>query len=655
MHLTTIVLSSCTKLVACFYFSCRFHNTTPFNTYIHLFLVKMGIKKKKKPGDYMLLFYPKPYTQETLLSFIYRVAKEHEMANLNWIFEVIAKELSINLAPEKINWLKGNDLKCIAEFLGIEFENAKNLTVYKYFERYQIEVRNESKNIWFLYKKTRFCPLCLKEGLYQRKSWISCHSIMCLEHNTLLMDSCENCGNIPTTMSIILDECPKCNKKLSNSLINTNVTSGFIEYQKIVDQIIENCILELSHPWIRDFATFFKTLDFLALWTVKMVPFENLSIIKNDLYFSGGILERNHLKNYRSIQQAACLYSYVFKIIKNWPVGFNDFIRIAEKQNGVSINSFIKQGIPRTINTPLWDISMAFSNYIAKEKYNLTGEQFIRSDEVKFLYPKFNGGIINSNHFNHYKLNYKNTIHTLIDNAKLENFAKNFIDSYNKEEFRDIWGTSAKSTLSILYDGLIEDAFYFKSGSVINWIIPKSSVSKLEKKVKKASMSTIINPITFNHAVEWIGPEKAHILLKKILNEEIRFKYKTNKLSNLLLNKSDIYYEIKSEIIKKSIESNFISIRDLTFILGVKKSDIHYWIINGRFGNIKEYDSNIPIHNFLHFHEKFMTTYEVAFKLNLHTKQVLKKHTMGKLISFSGPQVKDGKRLLFCRGEFDLN
>jgi hypothetical protein len=462
----------------------------------------------------MLLFYPKPYSQETLLSFIYRIAKEHEMDNLDWIFDLIEKEISIKITPEKVNWLKKSQLANVAKLLRIDYEDAEKLTAYFYFKRFDFEVNNESKNTWFLYKKTRFCPLCLKEGIYQRKSWINCHSIICLEHKALLVDSCIFCGDIQNTKSIIQDECAKCNKKLSISAIKQNFPTEFIEYQHILNQILDKNKLVIRHPWIAGPATYIKALDFLALWTVKMVAEDTLSLAKYDLHFTGNILERNHLKNYRSIQQTACLYSYVFKIIKNWPIGFNEFLQIADKRNDVSYKSFIKQGLPRIINTDLWDISKAFTNYIAKEKSNLTSNQYIRSDEIKYLYPKFNGSIINSNQIKFNKLNFQNINLTVIEKDLLDTFMNKFSESYTKEEFRDFWGTSAKATLAILKDGLIDGAFYFKSGSAINWIIPKSSVAILEENIKHLTSKNVSNPITFNHGVEWIGPDKAHLFFK---------------------------------------------------------------------------------------------------------------------------------------------
>lgn len=600
----------------------------------------------------MLLFYPKPYSQETLLSFIYRIAKEHEMTNFEWMFELINKHISIKLTPERINWLKGDELKSVAKFIGITYEEAEKLTVYHHFKEHHTEVRNESKNTWFLYKKTRFCPLCLKEEVYQQKSWISCHSIMCLKHNSILMDCCYHCKNIPNTNSIIMDKCINCNNKLSNSPIKQKFPKEFIEYQQIMNQILEKNRLLSPIAWIEDPATFLKALDYLAIWVVKMLPIDDLSIMKYNLHFTGNILERNHLRNYRSIEQSACLFSYVFNIINNWPSEFNEFMRKAVKDYDDAFRSFINYGIPRIVNTSLWEISKSFTNYLAKEKGNLSGNQYIRSDEVKFLHPKFNGSIINSNLVNSYNINIFNSAIKVIDKDELQAFMNQFENSYTKEELRTLWGTSAKATFSILNNGLIEGALRYKSGSAYKWVIPKDSIYKLVKQILQESITNIRNPISFNHAVEWTGPDKAHLLLRNILKGSIKYACNSNKMSDLILEKRETYFQIREEIFTNGEKSKVISYRDISFLLGIKNSDIKHWINSGRFGELENVITKvevIPFQNFLYFHKRFITTLELAIQLNLQIKLVIKKCTIGKLNSISGPKFNDGKRLLFLR------
>ncbi|MFT9600946.1 hypothetical protein, partial [Mesobacillus sp.] len=128
------------------------------------------------------------------------------------------------------------------------------------------------------------------------------------------------------------------------------------------------------------------------------------------------------------------------------------------------------------------------------------------------------------------------------------------------------------------------------------------------------------------------------------------YTYESNEFSDLVLDKREIYFKIREEIFKSSEKTDFISFREVSFLLGIKKSDIQYWIKSGRFGGFDHEDTDvIPFQNFMDFHERFITTLELAIRLNLQIKQVIKKYTLGKLISISGPQMNDGKRLLFLR------
>ncbi|VXC35695.1 TniQ protein [Bacillus sp. 349Y] len=605
----------------------------------------------------MLLFYPKPYPQETLLSFIYRVAGEHEMSDPDWVFQLLEEKLSFNLKPERVNWLFGDELKSIADFLGITLEEAEKLTLYHHFNWDNTEIRKESRTFWFLSKKSRYCPLCLKLGGYQKKAWISCHSIICIEHKTLLLDSCNCCRNIQNTKSIIQDECSKCKNKLSNSPIRPNYPDVLVKYQQLLNDIYEKNKMISPLTWTQDPSTYLKTLDFLALWAVKMIPKNEFSMQKNNLHFTGNILDRNHLKNFRTIEQMACLYGYVFKIISNWPYYFNKFIKLAEKnKNNYNLKSFIKYGLPRIINTPLWEISKSFTNYIAIDKGLSPSNLYIRSDEVRFLYPGFNGSITNSKQIKTHKISYYDFEFTLIKKEELDSFMGQFEKSYSKEELRERWGTSSKATFSILNNHQIEGAFCYKSGSANSWVIPKSSVFQFEKKVRQASSEGIDSPINFNHAVAWIGPEKTYIIIRNILNGSIKVTCDSNEISKLILDKRDLYFLIKDYILRDSEKSGIISFRNIGLLLGIKRSDIQYWIESGRFGEIDyKITEAIPFVNYMDFHKRFITTLELSVQLNLQIKQVIKRHTRGKLTSISGPGFCDGKRLLFSREQLDIS
>lgn len=596
-----------------------------------------------------MLNYPKPYSDETLLSFFYRVAEGNLMSNFNWIFQCLERDFNLKITEHRVNWMKGKELEQAADFLGIGLEEARKLTVISVAEKLGVEITNESKSQMFLYSKTRFCPFCLKEDLYQRKTWINTHSIICIKHQVFLLGECLNCMNITNTKNIIQDYCENCNYKLSQSSSTVAKAGPLLSYQKTLNNILLQGSLDYKHPWINNSLTFIKALDFLALWIAKLIKPESLSISGLNIYFKGSVLERNHLKNYKTIQQSICLYKYAYDIINNWPTGFYDFLKSAEIDNDSKFVSFIKQGVPRLIDTDLWNISMELTNFIAKTRFFLTGKEYVRSDEIKNINDRFNGSIIHSGQIKTHKLIYKGVEFNIIDKSDLRKVLKKYEDNYTKGELMTYWGTSSVATFTILQSGLIKDSFSYDTGAATTWVIPKSSVLDLESKLTSKSKSILQHPISLHYAFKWVGPKRADILISGVLTDKIGLEYNDQLFSRSLLNKRECYYFIKDKIIKESSNSGFISIRDLIFILGVKQSDIHYWVNTSRFGILNFSSELMPIENFLAFYNEYITTFELAFILDLQIKQIIKRHSIGKLKSLSGPDQNDGKRLLFRR------
>ncbi|WP_059172002.1 TniQ family protein [Bacillus sp. FJAT-27445] len=601
-----------------------------------------------------MLFYPEPYPNETLLSLIGRMANEHLMENPKWIFKTIEAQTSLKIGENLINWVTDEVLKEISVFLGISQEVVYSLTFVRHLEMLGFEVENKEKNQWFLYSKTRYCPICVGEKNYQRKNWVICQSIMCRKHNVYLLDKCLDCQNIISTNEIIQNKCSKCHTVLSNSVSVKCDEPLFNFYQEIIDSAILNNLFVYKHTWIKDSQTFLKVLEFLSLWVAQLLNSKDLSIPSLGIIYDGKALERNHLKNSKTIEQTICLYTHTFNIINNWPEEFYSFLDNAEKKE-VEYISFIRNGIPKLLGTPLWEISNELTNYIAKQKALIKGNDFIRSDEIRFYNNKFNGSIIHSNLINNHKVIYKGQQFDFIDKGEFFIFVDNYKTSYSKEELRDFWGTSARATLSILNSKMLSNSFSYCCGSSSPWVIPNNSIEHLNQILAANSTlsSSLINPLTFNQIMLWAGPDKATILLEGMINKEVQFHY-SGKLSETILDKRECYYFIKRKVLQLCSNSCQISYRDLIFILGIKKSDIVFWIKCGRFGDIDSNSTGIPIKNYLMFTNLYITTYELAFHLNLKIKQVITKHRMGKIKSISGPNLKDGKRLLFFKGKLNL-
>ncbi|MCM3443550.1 TniQ family protein (plasmid) [Metabacillus halosaccharovorans] len=598
-----------------------------------------------------MLKYPKPYSNETLLSFIYRVAEENKMESSSWILHCFKKSLSVEVIENLVNWLCGSDLDEIANYLKIPLKQAQSLTVINDLKKLNLEVNNITKNQWFLYSKTRYCPLCLKDGAYQRKDWINSHSIICLRHNSFLLDTCTTCQKQINVTNIIQDNCSSCNKKLSFSHIYENDMTILFLYQQTINQIFNEDKFTYEHSWINTPIQFLKSLDFFALWISKLVDSSNISIPNKKIYFDGNVIERHTLKNFKTIEQTICLFNFSFKILSNWPVNFYAFLESIESTSNLPYKSFLKYGVPKLINTDLWHISKAVTSYITSNKLNLCENEYIRSDEIKYFNTKFQGNILHSNLLESHKINYYGISYTFVRRKDVNNIFKKFGLSYSKEELRVHWGTSSRATTSILKSGLLKNVISYQSGSANTWLIPTSSVVALEQRIYEKCTSIIKEEaISLSKAFEWVGPDNANLIIKGILTGKIKVQF-TDKFSETIIAKRDCYYFSREDLIAKSKKLGYFIWRDLVFILGVKKSDLDYWFDTGRFGK------SISIHQLtessvIKFLNDYITTYELSMYLEIPVKKLLKRHQSGYFNSYSGPSYNDGKRLLFKRDDF---
>src|SRR5690625_975188 len=126
----------------------------------------------------------------------------------------------------------------------------------------------------------------------------------------------------------------------------------------------------------------------------------------------------------------------------------------------------------------------------------------------------------------------------------------------------------------------------------------------------------------------------------------IPFEYRGS-LGTSLLSISKLYRAIEKILLEKAKRTSFILIRDIVFLLGVKKSDVIYWTETGWLGNTKITNGSIPFNAFCIFYKKYKTSYQLSLITNINLKRIIKKHAIGKIISISGPNLSDGMRLLF--------
>lgn len=605
----------------------------------------------------MLLFFEKPYQDESLCSLLFRTAQLNLMDNLCWIFSNFIEFSNLHIISNEVNWISDEKLEKMAEFLSISNQKAHCLTFNSTLNHNKLERKSIEKNPWFLYSRTKCCPLCLREQIYHRKVWSSTYSLICTRHNSCLIDRCPECNNYYDIQSIMNNKCKNCNHKISTCAPKTNsIATNLTKYQTIIDNFVYNSHFEYSHTWINNSQCFIESIEFIGNWIARLLPNEELNLEEFEIIYDGKAVERNHLKNAKTIEQATCIYSYAFKILENWPNAFYNLLAKAEQQNNSIYNYFLEIIIPKLNGTQLWQISKELTNFITNIKMGILKNQYIRSDEVKFINKKFNAGILHFNELQSVSYVYNDIFFSFVNLDKLQSFFNKYENSLTKEELKEKWGTSSTATYTILQNNLIKNVISFTNGSANNWVIPQVSIKSFEVCLYSLSQTLVKPEVTLNYAFQWVGPEKSHVLLTGVLDHKISFQWTSNKLGECLVSKKDVFQYLKEYLLNKGNKSGFISLKDVTFLLGVRKSDIFYWLETHRFGKIEKGNpNNLSLKQYSFFNENYITSFELTIILNLNIKQILKKKSLGQFPEVAGPLLNDGRKVLYNRKKLKEN
>lgn len=166
-----------------------------------------------------LLIQAIPYDDESPISFLLRTAELNAHSS---IFNLVGKENYQSIIKKSLNYHLADDVRfsLVLNALNIDSEYACLA-----FERSgptnrspriigAIEVPHEL----FELDNIRYCPLCLAEKAYLRKTWMLKPIYACPIHSCFLIDSCPNCEN-PITSKAGVQNCASCDFELDKAPI----------------------------------------------------------------------------------------------------------------------------------------------------------------------------------------------------------------------------------------------------------------------------------------------------------------------------------------------------------------------------------------------------------------------------------------------------
>ncbi|MEC1718904.1 TniQ family protein [Schinkia azotoformans] len=597
----------------------------------------------------MLLFYLKPNKNESLTGLFYRTAKENLMDNLGWIKDNFSVFSEYRLNENNINWGHPDTVEDVSKFLKIDLEAANKMTFTFFMDLHDLKVDNNKNKIkcpWFLYQTTKVCPECLKEDPYHRMDWSFTYSTICSKHKVFLQDKCTSCNRDFSIKTVVNDKCI-CGKSISTSISDTVNDPLVLEYQTEIDKFFLYDNTVNINDWVSNSNVFYNSLEFFATWIPQTIDCEDILTVE-DIKYSGNAIARTRLKKTKTLMQAIPLYIHSFKILKEWPTQFYEYIDSVENGDDSNKIRIFIDVLNKFTGTSLEPIYSEFMNYILKKQLYINNpDHFISLKQASIITKLKEDTIKKSDFFQLYECTFKGIGFYFVNKNAIQEWLFRYNETISKEELRKIWGTSPKSTFNILSNNVLKPAINIQIGSVQKWEIPKSAIEtffiKLEEKTSEVNGAKIL----LNEAFQWIGVQHSYIIIKAMLAGILPFQLDKGKLGNTVISKDILFKIIRRIILESANRNGKIPIKDVTFLLGVKKQDIEYWINTNRLDAKNNID--ITYNSFSNFQSKYFTTFELSMISKISSKSILTKYSNGKIAAVSGPRFNDGERILFTK------
>ncbi|TPG70262.1 hypothetical protein EEL31_18365 [Brevibacillus laterosporus] len=600
----------------------------------------------------MLLIRVKPFSDESLAGYVLRAAAVNKMDQLTWIFLLCKKQFGYKIREEDLNWLDPSNLTDLSKIIGIPDHNLYSHTFECWSQIKGIPLGSERKSAWFLHHTTKLCSLCIEEKNYHRIWWSLTHATICPIHQIYLIDSCVNCGRPFRPRETVSKKC-KCGSYITHSQ-TVKVNDDKVLAHQVIFQSFLNGSKGPKHLWIQTATDYFKGIEFLAKWIPLLTSLNELQSKQNTLQEK--VTTRYRLKRNRAWYQSAFLYSIANRILMNWPDDYHSFLKEAETYSNKELNSFITFALPKLQRTSLEPFYREFNNLLVAEKTDLPTDTTLISEQEaikilnltkKNLHENLNIYIIN--------ITYGQREYRYINQNDLQTWNDLYANSLTQEELCKLWGLGKKTIQDLISSNFFESVSYKVVGAVTYWMIPQISIqSKMNKLRIISSDLQVKDTITLKKISQAYSRAAVIPILTACLNGDLPFTYSEN-ISEIRVRRGEALIFAKQTILNRGKQTQYLSLEEVMFLLGVKLKDIIHWVNTGRFGSIVINDNSISYSGYEQFSSNFLTTTQISEKTGLSTKQILSRHKKGNITSISGPSHTDGDRLLFSAKLVDCN
>lgn len=218
-----------------------------------------------------------PKEQESVYSFLYRIAENNYFENIGYI---LSDEMRSYYFRYNLNYIKEDKKPSLELMVASLNQNINNLILNKYDELLFPESWSGSKadrRIYFK-KQIQYCPYCIKEDLYHRLFWDISLVTVCTKHNVYLIGNCHDCNKKIHLSRLMVDSCA-CGCVLSTVPVGEKVNKQVFEAQKALQGLLLGALeqVEVSN------GDFLSSDEYFYLFLSFCHSLDNLS---NDLIFN---------------------------------------------------------------------------------------------------------------------------------------------------------------------------------------------------------------------------------------------------------------------------------------------------------------------------------------------------------------------------------
>lgn len=145
-----------------------------------------------------LLFTEEPFTDESFIGYVMRLADLNEISDLRWLLRVVGL-----LQPNDYKYKFSSDFKIDSQRMSVLTGIQPERIIQMLYRHEQKRMCNWVGNVIVfeqpvLYhfvkrEKPKICPACLIENNYCRKIWELAFITVCPHHHCLLIDRCPKC------------------------------------------------------------------------------------------------------------------------------------------------------------------------------------------------------------------------------------------------------------------------------------------------------------------------------------------------------------------------------------------------------------------------------------------------------------------------------